>query len=193
MVKGREGHVAYPHLALNPISHISKIINAMDDIVFDEGSAHFDPTSLEFSNIHAGQGAKNVIPDTATAFVSVRFSDEHTTTSIQDKLQEVINHLTHDTNYDVTLTMSEGGDAFLTKDNPTVDEFCRAAETVTGYKPNLSTSGGTSDARFIKNYCPVFEMGLINKTIHQTDECLSIKDLETLVEIYTQFLQTYFK
>ena len=192
-VNGRSGHVAYSHLALNPITHLAKIIEAMNDIVFDEGNAHFDPSNLQFSNINAGEGALNVIPNTATASVAVRFNDTHTTITIKEILQKTIDTLTNDTDYDVDFVTREGGDSFLTQAGPMINQFVTAIHDVTGHTAKLSTSGGTSDARYIKNYCPVFEFGLKNKTIHQTDECLSVTDLETLTQIYTKFLQEHFK
>jgi len=194
-VHGVKGHVAYPQLALNPLPHLAKLIHEINNVVLDEGNEHFEPSNLEFVNIEGGAGASNVIPDKAVVKFGIRYNNIHTPETLEKIIQDKINELTNGTDYKVDLAMKSrsSSNAFITETNETVDMFCDCITDVTGHKPALSTGGGTSDARFIKNYCPVFEFGLLNKTAHHTDEHISIEALETLVDIYTKFLQTYFK
>ncbi len=193
-VTGKKGHVAYPHLALNPIPVMTRLIQDINDIVFDEGTEHFQATNLEFVDVQSGAGAGNVIPLDATAKLGIRFNDRHTIESLKKTIQGKIDNISKEYDHTIELIWNkDGGEAFLTETNDTVELFCDCITSITNHKPTLSTGGGTSDARFIKNYCPVFEFGLLNKTAHHINEHISVDALETLTNIYTKFLQIYFK
>ncbi|MFM2041868.1 MAG: succinyl-diaminopimelate desuccinylase [Pseudomonadota bacterium] len=181
---GAQGHVAYPHLADNPLPRLAEALHLLASSPLDEGTPHFQPSTLALTTIDVGNPAGNVIPAKGTARFNIRFNDLHTPASleahIRDVLQEVGGH------WDLSIQVS--GVAFLTPPGPLSDMVGQAVAAVTGRVPDLSTSGGTSDARFIKDHCPVVEFGLVGATMHKVDENVTVADLETLTEIYTRVL-----
>ncbi len=188
-VHGAQGHVAYPHLADNPIPRLIKILDKFTRLELDKGNDYFQPSNLEITTIDVGNPASNVIPMDASAKFNIRFNNEHT----PDGLINWITDVCEDVAGDYTLDVNVSGDAFLTSKGALSDLITDAVYAVTGKNVELSTSGGTSDARFIKNYCPVAEFGLINKTIHKVNECVEINDLLILRDVYSHMLKTYFK
>jgi succinyl-diaminopimelate desuccinylase len=190
IVTGTQGHVAYPALADNPVRRIAAIMTALVTEPLDEGSVHFDPSNLEFTSVDVGNKTVNVIPPEARARFNIRFNDRHTQASLKS-LVEVRAHAAAGGRFRIDWEPSNA-DAFLTKPGPFVDLVTRAIAEVTNRQPALSTSGGTSDARFIKNYCPVVEFGLVNASMHKIDECVDTADLVTLTAAYRRILDRYF-
>jgi len=191
VVTGTQGHVAYPHLADNPIPHLIRIVDALFSQPLDRGSAHFDASNLEFTSVDVGNPTVNVIPGEARARFNIRFNDCHT----QDSLRALIEQRTAEAAAGARWRIEwepSNADAFVTAPGPFVTLVGEAIAEVTGRTPALSTSGGTSDARFIKSYCPVVEFGLANATMHQVNECVPTADLLTLTAIYRRILERYF-
>jgi len=188
-VHGVQGHTAYPHLAKNPIHTLVDMLSALTNLHLDEGSKHFQASTLQVSSVDVGNSATNVIPAKAKAVFNIRYNDLHNSDTLKEKLREVLNSIDH--NYELDIYVS--GESFLTPPGHLSNVMSQAVETVTGKTPELSTTGGTSDARFIKDYCPVAEFGLTGKTMHKSDECVAVKDLETLTEIYSVILEKFFK
>jgi succinyl-diaminopimelate desuccinylase len=191
-VTGRQGHAAYPHLANNPIPHLLRAMTALLGEPLDRGNAHFDPSNLEFTSVDVGNAATNVIPREARARFNIRFNDIHTQDSLKAWIAarcEAALGGAAEFRLDYALGNSS---AFITKPGPFVAIVSDAVESVTGRRPALSTSGGTSDARFIKDYCPVIEFGLVGQTMHQTDEHVATTDLAALTAIYRAVLDRYF-
>ena len=184
-VTGKQGHVAYPHLADNPIPKITDIANALSHYAFDEGTEEFPPTNLEITNIEIGNKARNVIPGQGLIEFNVRFNTQWSDESLIEKIDEIISKITPD----YTLETICGAYPFLTNKGVWTDIVFKVVEKHTKRQPFLSTSGGTSDARFIANYCPVVEFGLTNETIHQIDENLKVSDLLQLVDIYADIIE----
>lgn len=185
-VKGVQGHIAYPHLASNPIHQLSPALTELVSIQWDQGNAFFPPTSWQVSNIHGGTGANNIIPGSVVVDFNFRFSTESTPESLQQRLQAVLDH--HDLAYDLTWTL--GGLPFLTPPGTLVDAVVAAIQTEVGITPELSTTGGTSDGRFISKICPqVIEFGPPNATIHKVNEHLALSDIEPLARIYQRALE----
>jgi succinyl-diaminopimelate desuccinylase len=192
IVTGKQGHVAYPALADNPIRGLVHLMSALMAEPLDAGNAHFDPSNLEFTSVDVGNSTVNVIPAEARARFNIRFNDSHS----QDSLKRLIEArlaaaAAGSVRWRVDFAPSNA-DAFLTKPGPFVDLVADAVQAVTGRQPALSTSGGTSDARFIKNYCPVVELGLVGQTMHQVDEHVAIDDLEGLTAIFRRIIDRYF-
>jgi succinyl-diaminopimelate desuccinylase len=180
-IKGKQGHVAYPHLAKNPIHLVAPALAELAQTQWDEGNAAFPPTSFQVSNMHAGTGAGNVVPGTAQVMFNFRFCTEQTFDSLIERTKAILDK--HELSYDIAWTYN--GQPFLTDTGTLVDATVKAITEVTGRAPELSTSGGTSDGRFIApTGAQVVELGPINATIHQIDERVSCADLETLVEMY---------
>jgi succinyl-diaminopimelate desuccinylase len=191
-VIGRQGHVAYPHLSDNPIPKLATLIGAFTAEPLDRGNARFDPSNLEFVSVDVGNPAWNVIPAEAKARFNIRFNDIWTRAALEAHLAQVAgaaagNAITWRLDFEPL-----SSDSFLTESPALVGTLAEAIEAVTGRRPALSTTGGTSDARFIKNYCPVVEFGLVGQTMHQVDERVPVADLETLTRIYEAFLARYF-
>jgi succinyl-diaminopimelate desuccinylase len=185
-VKGKQGHIAYPHLAENPIHLMAPVLNALCQLEWDQGNEDFPPTSFQVSNLNSGTGATNVIPRVAELMFNFRYSTESTHEQLQHRVETVLNQYGLD--YDLSWTLS--GKPFRTNSGPLVDSVKSAIQAVTGYDTELSTSGGTSDGRFIApTGAQVVELGPRNATIHQVDECVSVKDLDTLSEIYETLLK----
>lgn len=188
-VKGTQGHVAYPHLADNPIPRLVKMLDALSSHRLDEGNSHFQPSNLEVVSVDVGNSASNVIPAEAVARLNIRFNNEQTDQGLQEWIRAVCETIGGD--YD--LDMLASGDAFLTPPGRLSTLIADAVKKVTDRDVELSTTGGTSDARFIKNYCPVSEFGLVNKTMHKVDESVELEDLAQLTRIYHEILMAFFK
>jgi succinyl-diaminopimelate desuccinylase len=201
VVNGRQGHAAYPHLADNPVRGLLTLADALTNPVFDEGSANFPPTNLEITSIDVGNPTSNVIPARATAIFNIRFNDNWSAESIQAEIHNRLDAASRRKKYrkgrrepvDYELVWRDRpSHVFLTRDDRLIDTLAGSVEAVIGHKPVLSTSGGTSDARFIKDFCPVVEFGLVGKTMHMVDERVALDDLETLTRIYQRFIEDWF-
>ncbi len=185
-VKGVQGHIAYPHLARNPIHQFAPALAELTTIEWDKGNDFFPPTTWQVSNIHGGTGASNVIPGSVVVDFNFRFCTESTPQSLQQRLTVVLNK--HELEYDLSWTV--GGLPFLTTPGTLVDAVREAIRAETGIETELSTSGGTSDGRFIAQVCPqVIELGPTNATIHKIDECVPVADIEPLKNIYRRVLE----
>jgi succinyl-diaminopimelate desuccinylase len=184
-VLGAQGHAAYPHLADNPIPRLLAMLTAITGEPLDEGSAHFQASTLAVTTVDVGNPATNVIPAEARAGFNIRFNDLHTSQGVEAWLRRHFDAVGG--TYELEIEVS--GDSFLTPPGPLSDALSRAIEAVTGRTPELSTSGGTSDARFIKNFCPVAEFGLVGQSMHKADERAALADLEGLTEIYERVLR----
>ncbi|MDJ0930967.1 succinyl-diaminopimelate desuccinylase [Breoghania sp.] len=192
-VTGKQGHVAYPHLAENPIPGMMRLYGALNELVLDEGNDRFQPSNLEFVTIDTGNLATNVIPEKVQARFNVRFNDTWSRETLSRRLEEVLREVAGNTVRYTLEFREDGSDSCLTNDKTLIETLSAAVEAEIGRKPELSTGGGTSDARFIKNYCPVVEFGLVGQTMHQVNEHVSVEDLEKLASIYRRFLSDYFK
>jgi succinyl-diaminopimelate desuccinylase len=191
IVTGRSGHVAYPDRADNPIRGLLALMPALQTPL-DEGTGQFGPSNLEFTSVDVGNPTVNVIPGGARARFNIRYNDRHS----QDALKTLIESRAQAAaagrvNYSLEWQASNA-DVFVTKPGPFTDLAVAAIADVTGRQPKLSTSGGTSDARFIKDYCPVLEFGLVGRTMHQVDECVPVADLVMLTAIYRRMIERYF-
>ncbi|MEO5352960.1 MAG: succinyl-diaminopimelate desuccinylase [Magnetococcus sp. XQGC-1] len=191
ILHGRQGHVAYPHLADNPIHRIAPIIDRLARHHFDNGNAHFPATSLQFTNIVAGDGSNNVIPGALRVTFNFRYSTESSAEGLEQQLRALLDQEQPAITY--TLTTQLGGLPFLTEGGPLVEAVSRSVQAITGITPTPSTGGGTSDARFIFLDCPqTVEFGLLSASIHQVNEQVAVADLERLTRIYETILQTLF-
>ncbi|MGU3403927.1 succinyl-diaminopimelate desuccinylase [Methylobacterium brachiatum] len=191
-VLGRQGHVAYPHKAENPIPGLLRLASALVAEPLDGGTAHFDASNLEFTTIDVGNPATNVIPATARATFNVRFNDDWTAASLGTELRRRLEQAAGNAVRFTLDLQPSNAPAFLTQPDAFVDLVSRAIQAETGLTPTLSTTGGTSDARFIKDACPVIEFGLVGETMHQIDECVAVADIERLTAIYERVLNAYF-
>lgn len=189
LVKGKQGHVAYPHLADNPVPKLLALLKAVDDLVLDEGSEYFQASNLEIVNIDIGNPAENIIPAEARAVFNVRFNDHYSGATLEKKLRETLDSC----NQPYEMTVRVGGESFYTPAGNYSDMIKNAITKITGLTPELSTTGGTSDARFIKNFCPVIEFGIVGATAHQVNEHVKTADLIALTEIYREILAAFFK
>ncbi|MGJ4880885.1 MULTISPECIES: succinyl-diaminopimelate desuccinylase [unclassified Bradyrhizobium] len=192
IVEGKQGHVAYPHRASNPVPDISRLIVALSDEPLDNGSAQFQPSNLEFTTVDVGNTASNVIPGLARAKFNIRYNDCHTQETLRALVEERLTKACGNRIRARIDWLPSNSNVFLTKPGPFTDLAVAAIESVTGRKPELSTTGGTSDARFISSYCPVIEFGLVGQTMHQIDERASVADIATLTKIYRGILDRYF-
>jgi len=191
-VDGVQGHVAYPHRASNPVPDISRLIVALSDEPLDHGSAQFQASNLEFTSVDVGNPASNVIPGQARAKFNIRYNDNHTQDLLRKLLEERLAKATGNRIRARIVWEPSNSNVFVTKPGPFTELAVAAIEEVTGRRPELSTSGGTSDARFISHYCPVIEFGLVGQTMHQVDERTPVADLEKLTKIYRRVLERYF-
>jgi succinyl-diaminopimelate desuccinylase len=185
---GAQGHVAYPHLADNPLPRLTEALTLLAGSPLDEGTAHFQPSTLALTTIDVGNPASNVIPAKGTAKFNIRFNDLHTPASLEAHIRDVLEEVGGAWD----LKMQTSGVAFLTPPGPLVATVAGAVKAVTGKEPELSTSGGTSDARFIKDHCPVVEFGLVGATMHKVDEHVAVADLIQLTAIYDKVLSDFF-
>lgn len=193
VVHGRQGHVAYPHLAHNPIDGMVRLLAGLKATPLDAGTAQFAASNLEITTLDVGNPATNVIPAEARAAFNVRFNDTWTPATLEDEIRRRLADAAGDAvRWEATFEDTNAV-AFLTEPNDFVRLVEEAIEAETGCRPVLSTTGGTSDARFIKDYCPVLEFGLVGRTMHQVDECVPLAELERLQAIYARVLETYFR
>lgn len=189
-VTGKQGHVAYPHLAINPIHETMAALAELSRTVWDNGNAYFPATSLQISNINAGTGATNVIPKTLTAEFNFRFSTETSDSELKAKMHAIFDKYFKDSQASYHIDWKLSGQPFLTAEGKLVDACRQAILDVTGTQTKLSTSGGTSDGRFVAPMgADVVELGVLNATIHQVDECVAVDDLEKLTQIYEKILE----
>lgn len=191
-VTGTQGHVAYPHLADNPVPVLLRLLARLSEKKLDDGNAHFQPSNLEITSVDVSNTAHNVIPEMAEARFNIRFNTEHTGDDLLAWINAEIKRAQAGFSGDIKADLSVPGHPFLTKPCPFTKTLSQAIKTVTHIEPELSTSGGTSDARFITKIAPVAEFGLVGKTIHQINEYAEVYDIETLSEIYKTFLIGYF-
>jgi succinyl-diaminopimelate desuccinylase len=190
---GVQGHVAYPQRANNPSTTLVKILKELKEIKFDNGTKDFQPTNLEITKINIDNFADNVIPGLANAKFNIRFNNKHTSSSIKKKIDRIIKKISNKNKSKYKIDYSVSGEAFLTKPNKTTFMIRDIIKKITKIKPQLSTTGGTSDARFIRKIAPCLEFGLVGKTMHKVDEAVSLSDLKKLTLIYSNILQNYFK
>jgi len=189
-VKGKQGHVAYPHLAKNPIHEFAPVLKILTETEWDQGNEFFPPTTFQVSNIHSGTGVTNVIPGECEIIFNFRFSTAITDIQIRERVETLLNE--HDIEYEIEWALS--GQAFLTERGNLVNATQQAIKEICGYDSELSTAGGTSDGRFIApTGAQVVELGPLNATIHQVDECVGVEDLETLSSVYEKILLNLLK
>lgn len=190
-VSGTQGHVAYPHLAENPIRGLVRLVGALMAEPLDTGTAHFGPSNLEFTSLDVGNPASNVIPGEARGVFNIRFNDLWTPASLEEEIRRRCREAAGNAVRFELAFEPTNATAFLTAPGPFVEQVAAAVEAETGRRPALSTTGGTSDARFIKDYCPVVEFGLVGQTMHQVDEHVATADLEALTRIYERVLDAF--
>jgi succinyl-diaminopimelate desuccinylase len=188
VVQGIQGHTAYPHLADNPVHRLAKMIAALTETPLDAGTKHFQPSSLQFSTVDVGNSASNVIPGQARATFNARFNDRYTIESLEAEIRRRLDAVGG--NYELSLGSSSA--SFITPVGRLSDILSSAIERELGRRPELSTTGGTSDARFIKDYCPVIEFGLAGETMHKVDEHVPVADIVALSRIYEQVIEAFF-
>jgi len=192
VVRGTQGHVAYPKRAANPLPAMAALVSLLSSQVLDSGNEHFDPSTLAFTTIDTGNAATNVIPAEVKAGFNIRFTDQHTPDSLRARITKAVATIRQQFGCEIETSFQLSGVSFLTAPGPFTELLAGAVRTVTGTTPQYSTTGGTSDARFIKDYCPVAELGLSNATMHKANECAKIEDIRVLTDIYTQVLGSYF-
>ena len=193
-VIGKMGHIAYPHLCKNPIHSFSDILNQLINIEWDDGTEHFSKTSLQFSNINSGTGVGNIIPGNLTAVFNIRYNDLHTFDSITNKITSVIKFYSEKNNVDYTIEYKNSGESFITKSGKLVETATKIIKDKFALNVNLSTSGGTSDGRFLKKICTEFiELGLSNHSIHQIDEFVQEDELIKLTTLYELLINEFNK
>lgn len=192
VVHGLQGHAAYPQKADNPVPKLARMIDRLSTTELDQGSASFEPSRLVVTVISVPNTATNVIPAEARAKFNIRYNDHWSRPRMEARIGEICSAAAAEVGARFEVSFSGTGDVFLTKPGPLVQTMVQAVAAETGRTPALTTGGGTSDARFIKDHCPVVEFGLINATIHQVDEHTSVADLEALTEIYGRFISNYF-
>ncbi len=192
-ITGIQGHVAYPHRANNPSTALVQILKEIKDIKFDQGTKDFQATNLEITKININNTADNVIPGFATATFNIRFNNKHSSTSLKNKVNKIIKKISAKNKSKYKIEYSVSGEAFLTNPNKTTFMIQDIIKKITKIKPKLSTTGGTSDARFIRKIAPCLEFGLVGKTMHKVDEAVSLSDLKKLTLIYSNILKNYFK
>ena len=190
--RGVQGHAAYPHLARNPLHALTQFLHDLIATPLDQGSEHFDASGLQITSVDCGNASSNVIPETATAVINIRFNDLHSGDSLIRDLDARAQAISERTGVELTLSASISGESFLTRPGPFVDLVREVVTAETGLQPILSTSGGTSDARFIKDHCPVLEFGLVGHFMHQVDERVPVEQVHQLKAIYQRILERYF-
>ena len=193
IIIGTQGHVAYPHRANNPSNSMVKILKKLKEIKFDKGTKNFQPSNLEITKINIDNHADNVIPGSAEAVFNIRFNNRHSSSSLKRKLNSIFKSIAKKTKCRFEIRYEVSGEAFLTKPNKTTFMIQNTIKKITKIKPKLSTTGGTSDARFIRKIAPCLEFGLVGKTMHKIDESVPLSDLKKLTNIYLNILENYFK
>ncbi|UWS79467.1 succinyl-diaminopimelate desuccinylase [Phaeobacter sp. G2] len=191
-VTGKQGHSAYPHRANNPLNAMARLMDRLASHQLDQGTDHFDASTLAVVTIDTGNPATNVIPAQSRATVNIRFNDSHSGASLSSWLQTEVDRVTAEFGVSIEMKIKISGESFLTPPGALSDLVAGAVEAETGIKPELSTTGGTSDARFVKHHCPVVEFGLVGKTMHQVDECVPVEQITQLKSIYARILKDYF-
>ncbi|WP_419182513.1 succinyl-diaminopimelate desuccinylase [Paracoccus seriniphilus] len=189
---GLQGHAAYPHRARNPLHALTRFLDDLIASPLDEGTEHFDPSGLQITSIDCGNPASNVIPATATAVVNIRFNDLHSGASLTADLEKRAAAIEAETGVSLSISANISGESFLTKPGAFVDLVRDVVTQETGHQPELSTSGGTSDARFVKDHCPVVEFGLVGHFMHQVDERVPVAQVQQLQSIYRRILERFF-
>jgi len=191
-VTGKQGHSAYLHKALNPMPAVARLAHRLSSHVLDEGTAHFDPSTCSVTSIDTGNPATNVIPAESRLVVNLRFNDLHNGATLTDWLQSEADKVAAETGVTIDMKVKISGEAFLTPPGPLSDLVAGAVTAETGLVPRLSTTGGTSDARFVKSHCPVVEFGLVGHRMHEVDERVWIPDIHALKRVYARILKDYF-
>ncbi|WP_210878738.1 succinyl-diaminopimelate desuccinylase [Roseovarius autotrophicus] len=191
-ITGVQGHSAYPHRACNPLPAMARLMDRLASHTLDEGTAHFDPSTLAVVTIDTGNPATNVIPARCRATVNIRFNDTHDSGSLTRWMQDELDRVSAEFGTTGEMDVKVSGESFLTPPGPLSDLVARAVERETGVTPELSTSGGTSDARFVKDHCPVVEFGLVGQTMHQVDERVEMAQIHQLKAIYASILRDFF-
>ncbi|WP_210093849.1 succinyl-diaminopimelate desuccinylase [Ruegeria sp. HKCCSP346] len=191
-ITGVQGHSAYPHRAKNPLPAMAQLMDRLAGHELDQGTDHFDASTLAVVTIDTGNAATNVIPAQCKGTVNIRFNDLHSGASLSDWLKSEADQVAARFGVEIDVAIKISGESFLTPPGPLSDLVAKAAEAETGATPELSTTGGTSDARFIKNHCPVVEFGLVGRTMHQVDECVEVAQIQQLKSIYSRILADYF-
>jgi succinyl-diaminopimelate desuccinylase len=189
---GKQGHAAYPERAQNPLPALVRLLDRLASHTLDKGTRHFGPSTLAITTIDTGNPAANVIPAEAHATVNIRFSDAHTAASLSAWIEEEADSVAKAFGTGIAARFQVAGESFLTEPGPFTDMVARAVAAETGVIPELSTSGGTSDARFIQAHCPVVEFGLVGATMHQVDEHVEVADIHALKAVYARILADYF-
>ena len=192
-ISGVQGHVAYPHLSNNPINTLVSICKKLKQKKLDKGNKNFQPSNLEFTAINVNNKAHNVIPARATAQFNIRYNNFHNANSLKKKINLIVKNICKSNKCNFKIQFIANGDSFLTKPERTIFMAKKIIKKVTKITPKFSTTGGTSDARFIRKIAPCLEFGLVNKTMHKVDECVSLSDLKNLTKIYHNILEEYFK
>ena len=191
-IHGQQGHVAYPQWTLNPVSTLVKILKTLDSKEFDKGNELFPPSNLEVVQINVDNDADNVVPRTASAKLNIRYNTLQTRESLEEYISKVVKEELKDSKYEFKIEFFNTASPFLTKEGDFTSKISKVVQDVTGEKATFSTSGGTSDARFFKDYCEVAEFGLIGETAHQVDEHVLVADIVKLKEIYEKLIISYF-
>ncbi|NRB01257.1 MAG: succinyl-diaminopimelate desuccinylase [Rhodobacteraceae bacterium] len=190
--RGIQGHSAYPHRARNPVPAMARLVDRLASTPLDEGTDHFDPSTLAVTTFDTGNPANNVIPGECQATVNIRFNDAHSSSSILAWIDGEVAKIGDETGVEFERTVKVSGESFLTPPGPLSSLIADAVEAETGVRPVASTSGGTSDARFVKDHCPVVEFGLVGQTMHKADERVDVAHIEQLKAIYGRILRDYF-
>ena len=191
-ITGVQGHSAYPHRARNPLPALVRLMDRLASYELDQGTENFDPSTLAVVTIDTGNSASNVIPAKARATVNIRFNDAHDSARLIAWMQGELDKVGDEFGVSGEMQVKVSGESFLTPPGPLSDLVAAAVEVETGVKPELSTTGGTSDARFVKNHCPVVEFGLVGRTMHEVDERVSVEDIHKLKAVYARILADYF-
>lgn len=189
---GIQGHSAYPHRAKNPLPAMAELMHLMSSHVLDEGTEHFDASTLAVVTMDTGNPATNVIPAECRATVNIRFNDAHSGASLTQWMQGLLDRVSADSGVGIDMTVKISGESFITPPGPLSDLVAKSVTAETGRVPELSTSGGTSDARFVQHHCPVVEFGLVGKTMHKVDENVPVAQIHQLKAIYSRILRDYF-
>ena len=189
---GIQGHAAYPHRAKNPVPVLARLIDRLASTTLDEGTQHFDPSTLAVTTFDTGNPATNVIPASCRATVNIRFNDTHTSALLTEWMKGEAARLAEETGVAIEMRTKVSGESFLTPPGPLSDLVAAAVTAETGITPELSTSGGTSDARFVRSHCPVVEFGLVGQTMHQVDERVEVAQVHALKTIYRRILDDWF-
>ena len=192
-ILGTQGHVAYPHLSNNPINTLVAICKKLKEIKLDKGNKNFQPSNLEFTAINVENKAHNVIPARAKTQFNIRYNNFHNAKSLKKKINLITKNICKNNKSKFKIEFITNGDSFLTKPEKTIFMAKKIIKKITKVNPKFSTTGGTSDARFIRKIAPCLEFGLVNKTMHKVDECVSLSDLKKLTKIYLNILEEYFK